>query len=319
MESLKPTAPCPAGPFPRPDPPEKCQLCRPPRRTGTDTGKLPPAVIPVPIISPEHLGLFASRVRLLDARPGSGGRAAYAKEHLAEALHADLDTKLAAPAPWPAQGGRHPLPELSSWGRTLGEWGIGPKDAVVIYDDAGGAKAAARVWWMLRAVGHQWVAVLDGGWGGAKEAGFPITDKVPLVRPKAAYPVGNKWKLPLATLELVRTYTRDRTFRILDVRSEERFTGRHEPIDTRAGHIDSAVNLPHTDLLNVRGRFRSRSELRARFRDVLENVPAEATIVHCDSGVSACKAILAMELAGMMGAHLYVGGWSEWSRNRAIR
>lgn len=246
---------------------------------------------------------------LLDARPGL---AAYAAGHLLGARHADLDTQLSAakdPGADPARGGRHPLPPLDRWLRQLGDWGIGPETMVIVYDDQSGANAAARAWWMLRAVGHENVRVLDGDF---REAGALTTD-APHIDPRPPYPA-ERWLLPTVDVERVDELRRDAGWRVLDVRSRPRFRGETEPIDPIAGHIPGAINLPFADNLSG-ARFKAPADLRDQYATLLGEIPPERVIVHCGSGVTACHTLLALEAAGLRGASLYVGSWSEWCRN----
>ena len=262
-----------------------------------------------PILSPGELAqLLASNddVVLLDAR-ASG----YDAGHLRGARRADLETQLSAARDAgadPARGGRHPLPPLERWLAQLGAWGIGPETYVVIYDDQFGANAAARAWWMLRAVGHERVSVLDGGIANAE-----LTTEVPVVTTRPPYPA-SCWQRPAVDLPRVVALRRDADWKVLDVRSRERFRGETEPIDPIAGHIPGAVNLPFAENLE-NGRFKPAQTLRAMYEELLGGTPPERLIVHCGSGVTACHTLLALEAAGLEGASLYVGSWGEWCRN----
>lgn len=242
---------------------------------------------------------------LLDARP----RASYEAGHLPGAIHADPDRHLAAPED-PRNGGRHPLPPFDRWLRQLGEWGIGPETEVVVHDDQSGANAAARAWWMLRAAGHERVSVLDGGIGAA---GSGLTTEEPAPVAREPYPASG-WQLPTVGIDDVDAVREDAGWKVLDVRSGPRFRGETEPIDPIAGHIPGAVNLPYTE--NLEGNvFKPAGALRAQYEALLGGTPVERLIVHCGSGVTACHTLLALELAGLRGASLYVGSWSEWCRN----
>jgi thiosulfate/3-mercaptopyruvate sulfurtransferase len=268
-----------------------------------------PPLLPV---SDLHPLLESAKVVLL-ARPGL---ATYAAGHLPGARHADLDTQLSAanePGFDPARGGRHPLPPLERWLRQLGDWGIDPDTTVVVYDDQAGANAAARTWWMLRAVGHEDVRVLDGDF---REAG-ELTTELPHIDARPPYPA-ERWLLPTVDVERVDELRRDAGWRVLDVRSRPRFRGETEPIDPVAGHIPDAINLPFQDNL-AGGRFKPAAELRAQYAGLFGDVPAERVVVHCGSGVTACHTLLALEAAGLQGASLYVGSWSEWCRNERPR
>jgi len=262
------------------------------------------------LISVEELAQLmesAPDLVLLDARPGS----AYASSHLRGARHADLETQLSAARDdnaEPSRGGRHPLPDFDRWLQTLGKWGVSPSTMVVVYDDSQGANAAARAWWMLRAVGHRDVAVLDGDW-----RALPSTEEIPQFIALPRYPA-TSWQLQTVDMDRVDELRSDDTWRVLDVRARERYRGETEPIDPIAGHIPGAINLPFAENMAA-GRFKSPEELRAQYRELFDDVPPERVVVHCGSGVTACHTLLALEHAGLGGAALYVGSWSEWCRN----
>jgi len=261
-----------------------------------------------PLVSAGELrGLLdADDVRIIDARPRG------APPSLRGAVHADLDRQLAQIGD-PAAGGRHPLPPIERFAAQVGAWGIGPGTRVVIYDDQSGANAAARLWWMLRALGHDAVAVLDGGLRTA--AGLPTSDDAPTVTPMPPYPHGGAWRLPLVDLAEVDVARLDPSRRVVDVRSAVRFRGESEPFDPVAGHIPGAVNAPYSENLAPDGWFRSPEELRAHYLAKLGPVPPSRAVIHCGSGVTACHTLLALEAAGLSGAALYVGSWSEWCRS----
>jgi thiosulfate/3-mercaptopyruvate sulfurtransferase len=249
---------------------------------------------------------------LLDARSA----ASYAAGHLAGARNADVDIDLSAagdPGADATRGGRHPLPPLDRWLRRLGEWGIGPSTHVVVYDDQAGANAAARAWWMLRSVGHERVAILDGGFQAATAYGLPVTADFPDVESLPPYPV-QAWRYPTVDITDVDELRTNPDWMVLDVRSAPRFRGETEPIDPIAGHIPGAVNLPFAENLED-GRFKSADALRAQYETLLGGRPAYRLIVHCGSGVTACHTLAALDAAGLAGASLFVGSWGEWCRN----
>ncbi|HJL14230.1 MAG TPA: sulfurtransferase [Sandaracinaceae bacterium LLY-WYZ-13_1] len=271
--------------------------------------------LPTPIVSPEALrerGLAGLRV--LDARMGPDARERYAARHLEGAVFVDLETELSGDTSRPERGGRHPLPSLEDWALTLGRLGITPTTPVVVYDDAGGAKAAARAWWMLRAVGHDAVAVLDGGLPAAEAAGLPTASGETTVEPAPPYPV-ERWVAPTKTIDEVAALGRDEGWRLIDVRARERYRGDREPLDPAAGHIPGARNVPLAENLDEGGRFLAPEALRALYAERLGDVSAARVVVSCGSGVTACHTVLALEHAGLPGASLYVGSWSEWCRS----
>lgn len=237
------------------------------------------------------------------------GRRAYAAGHLPGARYAHLDRDLSGPIT-PATG-RHPLPDPVRLAHKLGEWGIGNDTRVVAYDDMGGSLAAARLWWLLRWLGHTACAVLDGGIAAWRRAGLPLTVTLPTVRPTTfeARPNDQLW---LTTAQVRALPTEEL---LLDARAAARYRGEIEPIDPVTGHIPGAVNLPTEDNLTTDGRFRSVEELRARFAAVLGERSPTAVVHGCGSGVTACHNLLAMEAAGLSGSRLYAGSWSEWIRD----
>ncbi len=272
-----------------------------------------------PIISPTDLASFPKEnFILIDARSGPNAKENYEKEHLQGALWVDLETDLSEKTGDAAQGGRHPLPPVKKFAYLLGQLGITPAHHVVVYDDKNGANAAARFWWMLRAVGHEQVQVLDGGYQAAINAGFPTSSEVDmsqvLADPTSDYPV-ESWQLPMANIHEVAEAAQSADAVVIDVRESGRYKGEFEPIDLVAGHIPGAINIPFAENLNADGSFLSPDQLNAKYTEILANIDSDKVIVHCGSGVTACHTLLAMAQAGMEIPGLYVGSWSEWSRN----
>jgi thiosulfate/3-mercaptopyruvate sulfurtransferase len=267
----------------------------------------------LPIIQPDAL-LQLKEFILIDVRTGSNAQANYEKTHLKGALWVDLENQLATKSDNAAHGGRHPLPSIGKFSAVLTQLGITPDSWVIVYDDKNGSNAAARFWWMLKAVGHQKVQVIDGGMDAAIKAGFSISEKkeTPLVQ--KPYKADN-WVLPMKDLAAVEHATHDDHFLIIDVRSKERFDGFVEPIDLIAGHIPNATNIPFTDNLDAEGFFFPPSVLKAKYEAVFNTKSSENVIVHCGSGVTACHTLLALDYAGIEMPSLYVGSWGEWSRN----
>jgi thiosulfate/3-mercaptopyruvate sulfurtransferase len=167
---------------------------------------------------------------------------------------------------------------------------------------------------MLRAIGHEQVQVLDGGLHAALEAGLKLTAELPAVTPLPPYPA-TRWSSATVDLQAVETLRQDPSSKVLDVRSAERWAGRNETFDPVAGHIPGSVNLPWNDNLGPDGRFKAPEALRAQYQALLGGTPPERLAVHCGSGVTACHTLLALEVAGLRGASLYVGSWSEWCRS----
>jgi thiosulfate/3-mercaptopyruvate sulfurtransferase len=245
------------------------------------------------------------------ARPAAG-RAAFLEGHIPGAGYAHLDEDLSSP-PGPATG-RHPLPDPAAFAATCGRLGISRDRWVIAYDDASGA-FAARLWWLLRWAGHQAVSLLDGGFGAWRAAGLPMesgpgTAAAAVFRPAAdAEPTITAAELATALATGAR--------QLVDVRAAERFTGQVEPIDPVAGHVPGAVNLPFTRALGPDQRFRPPGELREMYAPLLEGRSPAHVVFMCGSGVTACHGIFAMTLAGLPGAVLYPGSWSEWIRDPA--
>jgi thiosulfate/3-mercaptopyruvate sulfurtransferase len=252
---------------------------------------------------------------LVDARGGADAYERYEKAHIEGALFVNLETELSEKSANAAEGGRHPLPSVEMFGNLLKDLGITSASRVIVYDDKQGANAAARFWWMLKSVGHKDVMVLDGGLTAAIRDGLPITEK-PAVRKSAHedYPVKN-WLSQVVTMDEVAKASQNPEQVVIDVREGYRFRGEGEPFDLIAGHIPGAVNIPYVDNLDPEGNFHSAGHLRQFYLQRITNHKPENVIVHCGSGVTACHTLLALEQAGITGAKLYVGSWSEWSRN----
>jgi thiosulfate/3-mercaptopyruvate sulfurtransferase len=275
------------------------------------------AMTPIIEIS-ELIGLLGSeQLVLVDA---SSGKVKSAEAHYLEgAIYVDMDKDLADVPEDPALGGRHPLPSLNAFSKTLGRLGIGPETRVVVYDDKGGANAAARFWWMLRAIGHQGVHVLNGGQQAGVAAGLQLLPRPALPRFTAPYPIPSDWLLPTATMDEVAELARDPQGLVVDVRDAARYRGEVEPIDLVAGHIPGAVNIPFSENFELSTcQFKSPVELRERYESVFAGIPTHKRVVHCGSGVTACHTLLALSYAGLDIPKLYVGSWSEWSRNLTV-
>jgi thiosulfate/3-mercaptopyruvate sulfurtransferase len=236
----------------------------------------------------------------------SAGRRAFLAGHIPGAVYADLEKDLCGPIV-PGTTGRHPLPEVPFFIQRLRALGINQTSQVVVYDDKSGA-FAARLWWMLRWIGHKDVAVLDGGWQAWLDAGFPVnSEQVEPVAGNIAPDLQN-W-LVVTSDELVNRLGDDQ-IRILDARERVRYLGLEEPIDAIAGHIPGAESCPYLENLNPDGRFKTAAELRKLYMHSGEST--RETIVYCGSGVTAAADLLALEIAGLGPARLYVGSWSEW-------
>jgi 3-mercaptopyruvate sulfurtransferase SseA len=267
-----------------------------------------------PIINPEELLNLKDDVILIDARAGINAEENYKNEHLKSARFVDLNRDLATVENDPANGGRHPLPSLEKFAEVLSKLGISPLSHVIIYDDKNGSNAAARFWWMLRAVGHEKVQVLNGGLQDAIKIGFPVSSAIENVEPTEKYPITD-WKLAQADIEEVEKARNNDQNIVIDVRDKNRFDGLTEPLDLIAGHIPGAINVPFSENLDENGFYKSAEVLAQKYSEIIGNKNPENVIVHCGSGVTACHTLLAMDYAGIPIPKIYVGSWSEWSRN----
>lgn len=246
-----------------------------------------------------------------DLRDPAAGERAYVAGHLPKAVYANLDRDLADLS---KQGrGRHPLPDAEAFCATLGRWGISPDHRVVAYDARDGA-IAARLWWMLRLLGHDSVAVLDGGFEAWSRIGGAIERAVP--RPRPAQYKARFNARAVATTAVVAARMASGNGVLVDARAAERYRGDIEPIDMVAGHIPGASNRPYSTNLAADGTFRPADELAAEFRALLGDTPVADAVMMCGSGVTACHNLLAMEHAGLRGARVYTGSWSEWISDR---
>ncbi len=259
-----------------------------------------------PLVTAAWLLENLESVRIVDTRfwlgQPSAGLEAYRAGHIPNAIFLDLETDLSSPKHPSGIGGRHPLPNPEILAARLGSLGIGNQHLIVAYDDPSSGQGfyAAHLWWLLRYLGHDQVKVLDGGlpaWTGQLETKIPVLSKdvfIPRVRPEM-----------LVTADDVAS--RASGTNLIDARAPERYRGEVEPLDKKAGHIPEAINLFWASALEA-GFWKSPEAQRERF--TLET--AEDTLVYCGSGVSACANLLSLELAGLYGAKLYAGSWSDW-------
>ena len=258
------------------------------------------------LITVPELADIIGDVRVFDCRfslaDPDAGRAAYDAEHLPGALHADLDKNLSSAIT--PETGRHPLPDRGTFAETVRDWGIRNHDQVVIYDDAPGAQSA-RLWWMLRWLGHANVAVLEGGFPAWQAAGQPVTTDVPTFE-RSGFEASEPITRTVTAADLP-----SETHCVIDARDRARFRGEVEPIDPVAGHIPGAVCRPFTDNVSD-GRFADTSQIASDFNAL---TGGRDVICYCGSGVTAAHNILAMVHAGLPEPALYPGSWSEWIRD----
>lgn len=236
------------------------------------------------------------------------GERAYAQGHIPGAHYLHLDHDLSSPIT--PQSGRHPLPGVEVFSAKLRSLGLNPQSQVVAYDDCGGAMAV-RAWWLLRWLGHEAVALLDGG--------FPLWQQQYALLQTATPPVTQPGHFQPhlqagMTVETAQLLAAAQDWQVVDARAPERFRGEKEPIDPVAGTIPGARNRPLTDNLH-QGLFKPAAQLRAEWASILAGVEADKVVHMCGSGVTACHNQLAMEIAGLTGSRLYPGSWSEWIRD----
>jgi thiosulfate/3-mercaptopyruvate sulfurtransferase len=244
------------------------------------------------------------------AHPELGARE-YARSHVpgARFLHCDADLS----APPTGRNGRHPLPDPERFARTLGAAGVNRAKQVVAYDAQGGS-FAARLWWMVRWLGHDAVAVLDGGWGKWLREERPETSAVPTPAPARFDAAVREASVDAA---YVLAHLRDPSIVVVDARGAERYRGETEPLDPVAGHIPGSINRPIQGNLAEGGVFKSAEALRVQWTPLLGDVAPTGVVHSCGSGVAACHNLLAMEIAGLAGSRLYAGSWSEWCADPA--
>ena len=265
-----------------------------------------------PLITPnplEELVNTGADILICDCRfdltNPQAGREAYNAGHILGAIYVDLDRDLSAAKT--GNNGRHPLPSPQAWADTRQRLGIDPKTTVIAYDNHGSVYAS-RLWWMLKASGHAHVQVLDGGltaWNGS------IGTIPPVVTPLKTAIQAQEWIGSVTVNAMEQWLTDSKGQCVLDARSEDRFRGENETLDAVGGHIPGALNRFFKHNLSA-GQFKSPDALRTEFKALLGNASASSVIHQCGSGVSACHNVLAMEVAGLSGSHLYVGSWSEW-------
>lgn len=238
----------------------------------------------------------------------NGGRKAYEEGHIPGAVYAHLDDDLSGTIT-PGVTGRHPLPSPEKLQQLFSVWGIDDKVQVIAYDDKGGG-IAARLWWMLRWMGHEKVAVLNGGWPKWKAEGLSISSEVEQRVARVFVPQVQEGVY--VNREVIEVNRLSPNHVVVDSRTAPRYRGEEEPIDPIAGHIEGAINAPFPENLTADGVFKSKEELRERFEELLKDKAPSQAAFYCGSGVTACHNLLAMEYVGLGGAKLYPGSWSEW-------
>lgn len=244
-----------------------------------------------------------------DLTDPQAGRRQYEAGHIPGAAYVHLDDTLSGVKT--GKNGRHPLPDRAGFARAMAALGIGSQTQVVAYDNAGGM-FAARLWWLLRWLGHDAVAVLDGGVAAWTAAGYPLTTEAPPKRAAGQLPVGDSLQPTIDYAQLRQALDAGKHL-VLDARAPDRYRGENETLDAVGGHIPGARNRFFRDNLAPDGRFLPPEQLRQEFTARMNGRAPADVINQCGSGVTACHNLLAMEVAGLTGAALYPGSWSEWS------
>ena len=243
----------------------------------------------------------------------AAGERAYLEAHASGAVYAHLDRDLSAPKT--GSNGRHPLRAPDAMSEALGGLGISGGSHVVAYDDVGGGLAAARLWWMLRYLGHDDASLIDGGWQAWLAAGGPIRGGREAL-PPATFTGRARTEMALDAGEVERAAS-DAAWRVVDSRALSRYRGDEEPIDPVAGRIPGARHHFWQDNLTPGLRMRPRQELRGLFERVLDGAPPDHAVFYCGSGVTSAFQVFAMDVAGLPGSRLYPGSWSEWCSDRS--
>lgn len=244
-----------------------------------------------------------------DLTDPQAGRRAHEAAHVPGAVYVSLDDVLSTAKT--GRNGRHPLPTVEEFAARMAALGLEPGMQVVGYDNAGGMYAA-RLWWMLRWAGHEAVAVLDGGLAAWRDAGFPASDLATPARATGRYAPAPSL-VSRVDYDTLRGHVEAGDRLVIDARAADRFRGENETLDPVGGHIPGARNRFFKDNLTAQGRFKSPAALRDEFAAVLGDTAPARVVAQCGSGVTACHNLLAMEVAGLGGAMLYPGSWSEWS------
>lgn len=236
------------------------------------------------------------------------GRNEYQKAHIPKAIHAHLEEDLSGEI-ITGKTGRHPFPPIEDFAPKCSNWGIDANTQVVVYDQGHGG-IAARLWFMLKWLGHEKIAVLDGGWQHWQKEGFPISDETVSPTKRTFLPVPNTNLI--VGVGVLESNLEHRDYLVVDSRSAERYRGEHEPLDPVAGHIPYAISAPFAENMGENGQFLPIEKLKERFEEVLKGKSLSDTIFYCGSGVTACHNLLALDYIGQKGAKLYPGSWSDW-------
>jgi len=261
----------------------------------------------IPHVEDKNWLIFDCRFDLADV---DKGQRSYTESHIPSAIYAHLDHNLSSPVT--PDSGRHPMPDIVKLNRWLASCGLTEQSQVVVYDDSYGAMSS-RLWWLLKCLGHEAVAILDGGWQAWDNQGLAVDSRLPELHASNFYAELNDHCV-VSTQDVINNKNSDE-FQLIDVRTNERFSGKLEPIDPVAGHIPGAVNMPLMDNLDENGFFKTAAQLKAMYSALCESRAAENQVYMCGSGVTACHAVFALSVAGPGFAKVYAGSWSEWIRD----
>lgn len=267
--------------------------------TATDLARLLAA-------APHTVRVIDCRFNLADPK---AGRAAWQAGHLPGALHADLDQDLSGSKT--GHNGRHPMPSIADFTATLRRWGVSAGTRVVAYDASGGM-FAARLWWMLRWLGHDDVQVLDGGWAAWLALPGAVSTDAPPAPTPGDFTAAPRDGWLIGTDEVERALNQPAVMQLLDARAPDRFRGENETLDPVGGHIPGALNRFFKHNLDDTGHFRTPDALRTAYLSLLDGQPLDTLVHQCGSGVTACHNALAMAHAGLPAMRLYGGSWSAW-------
>jgi thiosulfate/3-mercaptopyruvate sulfurtransferase len=264
------------------------------------------------VITAEELNQYSdTNLIIIDCRfqlnDTEAGRKAYDVSHLTGAYYSHLDKDCSGTIT--ATSSRHPLPDIHTFLQTISKWGI-QKDSQVIVYDAGAGGIAARLWWMLKNIGLDSVAVLNGGFSYWQSIGYPLTQEVPSYQTGTTNLTANGWSF--VSMEQMKEFINNSDYLIIDARAPERYAGETEPIDPIAGHIPSAINRFHGLNFDTNDCIKSKEELEIEFSSLIGQYPIENVIVYCGSGVTSCAHLFPLEYINKKGAKLYAGSWSEW-------
>jgi thiosulfate/3-mercaptopyruvate sulfurtransferase len=268
-----------------------------------------------PIIQIQELIQIINEEDIIIIHVGNGknARSNYDEEHIHQAHYLDLNVDLSECTENPANGGRHPLPSVKKFSSTIAQVGITPSNHVIVYDEKNSGDAA-RFWWMMKSLGHEKIQVLDGGFKNAKKSTIKISNETVYPIKEDDYP-SSHWQLPQVNMDEVKNYAHQIDYIVVDVRDRNRYLGEVEPIDLIAGHIPGAINIPYKKNLDDHDCYLPSQKLKELYSEAFKNIDTKKVVFHCGSGVTACNSILAIAIAGLDMPMLYVGSWSEWSRN----